>query len=32
MERRTADESFLEFSRRHSVAELQNFIAHEELA
>src|SRR5208283_2991216 len=27
MERRNANESFLEFSRRHSVAELQSFLA-----
>jgi ferredoxin-nitrite reductase len=31
MKRRNADESFLDFSRRHSLAELQNFIAHKEL-
>ena len=30
MERRTADESFLDFSRRHSVAELQSFCAAKE--
>jgi ferredoxin-nitrite reductase len=31
MERRNADESFLEFSRRHSLPELQDFIAQKEL-